>query len=276
MEDIELKRVFLVFAGLIFLCVAVGNALAQDNSTVLARVGDVEITQEDFNHVLEGIPVQIRQQYMSSDGKAKLLEQLVDMHTFALEAKRLKLDKDPELQRKIKDIEKRVLATGYVDYLNKTIRVGDDQLMAYYNDNKSEFVQKEQVRARHILVKTEAEARAVLEELKAGKDFVKLAEEKSVGPSGKRGGDLGWFSRGRMLPGFEEVAFSLKKGEISDVVKTRFGFHVIKLEDKKEGGQETFEQAKEKIARKLTTQGTKALVDQARETLRKKMNVEIY
>ena len=90
-----------------------------------------------------------------------------------------------------------------------------------------------QVKASHILVKTETEAKKILEELKKGASFAKLAQQKSECPSKKRGGDLGWFGRGKMVPEFEKAAFSLKKGELSNVVKTQFGFHIIKVEDTK-------------------------------------------
>jgi parvulin-like peptidyl-prolyl isomerase len=90
-----------------------------------------------------------------------------------------------------------------------------------------------QVRASHILVKKESEAKKILESLKNGASFSKLAEEHSECPSGKKGGDLGWFGRGKMVPEFEKAAFSLKKGEISDLVKTKFGYHIIKVNDTK-------------------------------------------
>lgn len=90
-----------------------------------------------------------------------------------------------------------------------------------------------QVKASHILVKTESEANKILEDLKRGASFAKLAQEKSECPSKKKGGDLGWFGKGKMVPEFEKAAFSLKKGEISDIVKTKFGYHIIKVTDTK-------------------------------------------
>ncbi len=88
-----------------------------------------------------------------------------------------------------------------------------------------------EVKANHILVKTEGEARKIVEELKKGASFTKLAEQHSQCPSKKKGGDLGWFGRGKMVPEFEKAAFSLKKGETSDVVKTKFGYHIIRVND---------------------------------------------
>lgn len=88
-----------------------------------------------------------------------------------------------------------------------------------------------EVKASHILVKTEGEARKILEELKKGASFAKLAEQHSQCPSKKKGGDLGWFGRGKMVPEFEKAAFSLKKGETSDVVRTKFGYHIIRVND---------------------------------------------
>lgn len=88
-----------------------------------------------------------------------------------------------------------------------------------------------QVKASHILVKKRSQAEKILEELKKGASFAKLAQKYSECPSKKQGGDLGWFGRGKMVPGFEKAAFSLKKGELSDIVKTQFGYHIIKMND---------------------------------------------
>jgi parvulin-like peptidyl-prolyl isomerase len=138
--------------------------------------------------------------------------------------------------------------------------ITDEKLKAHYEANKSDYQEGESVTASHILVKTEPEAKALLEELKGGKDFAELAKEKSTGPSAPQGGSLGSFGRGRMVPDFEKVAFALKAGEVSDPVKTRFGWHVIKVTEHTEGKQQDFEQAKEEIRKTLVSDYVQSMV----------------
>ena len=135
------------------------------------------------------------------------------------------------------------------------VSISDEELLEYYNDNKESFLEPEQVHARHILLDTEEEANNLLLQLKEGlTDFVELAKEKSVGPSAPSGGDLGFFTRGQMVKEFEDAAFSLEPGEISEVVQSQFGYHLIKCEEKKEEYSPTFEEAKERVSDTLKYQ----------------------
>ncbi|MBA7689143.1 Foldase protein PrsA [subsurface metagenome] len=135
------------------------------------------------------------------------------------------------------------------------VSISDEELLEYYNENKESFLEPEQVHARHILVETEEEANNLLLQLKEGlTDFAELAKEKSIGPSAPSGGDLGFFARGQMVKEFEDAAFSLEPGKISEVVQTQFGYHIIKCEEKKEEYSPTFEEAKEQISDTLKYQ----------------------
>ncbi len=128
------------------------------------------------------------------------------------------------------------------------INITEDDLLVYYNENKESFFEPEKVHVRHILVETEEEANNILQQLKEGIiDFAELAKEKSTGPSASNGGDLGFISKGQMVKEFEDAAFSLAPGEISGVVKTKFGYHIIKCEEKKEAHNPSFEEVKEQI-----------------------------
>lgn len=151
---------------------------------------------------------------------------------------------------------KRQLMINYVlgEAKNK-INITDEELLEYFNKNKDSFFEPEKVHALHILVKTEEEANNILNKLKEGIiDFAELAKEKSIDQSAKNGGDLGFFARGQMVKEFEDAAFSLKPGEISDVVKTEFGYHIIKCIEKKEAHNPTFEEVKENINNILKNQ----------------------
>lgn len=128
--------------------------------------------------------------------------------------------------------------------IDEVITVEDNEIEEFHKANLDNFIE---VKARHILVKTEEEAKEIIEELKNGRDFIELAKEKSTGPSGPDGGDLGYFGKGRMVPEFEKAAFALEPGEISDVVQTSFGYHVIKVEDKRDTFKEVLATNKDAI-----------------------------
>lgn len=149
----------------------------------------------------------------------------------------------------LKDDIKRQLMIQYIlEEAKNKINITDYELLEYYNKNKESFFESEKVHARHILVETEEEAKNIIRQLNEGIiDFAELAKEKSICPSAENGGDLGFFARGQMVKEFEDVAFSLKPGEISDIVKTEFGYHIIKSEEKKEEHSPSFEEVKDQI-----------------------------
>jgi parvulin-like peptidyl-prolyl isomerase len=159
------------------------------------------------------------------------------------------------LVRLKEDIKRQLMINSILEETRNQISISDEELLEYYNENKESLFEPEQVHARHILVETEEEANKLLLQLKEGlTDFAELAKEKSIGPSAPSGGDLGFFARGQMVKEFEDTAFSLEPGEISGVVKTQFGYHIIKCEEKKEEYSPTFEEAKERISNTLRNQ----------------------
>jgi len=159
------------------------------------------------------------------------------------------------LVRLKEDIKRQLMINSILEETKNQISITDDELLEYYNNNKESLHEPEQVHARHILVKTEEEANNILLQLKEGiTDFAEMAKEKSIGPSAPSGGDLGFFAKGQMVKEFEDAAFSLEPGEISGVVQTQFGYHIIKCEEKKEEYSPTFEEAKEKINNTLKQQ----------------------
>jgi len=231
--------------------------------------------------------------------KKNILEQLIDYELFYQQAQKekvkisndkinLEIDKikdnfsTPEefdealkannitLVRLKEDIKRQLMINSILEETKNQISITDDELLEYYNENKESLFEPEQVHARHILVETEEEANNLLLQLKEGlTDFAEMAKEKSVGPSAPSGGDLGFFARGQMVKEFEDAAFSLEPSEISEVVHTQFGYHIIKCEEKKEEYSPTFEEAKEKINNTLKSQkeneAISALISKLRE-----------
>jgi len=146
---------------------------------------------------------------------------------------------------------------NYEDY-KEGIDIGEDEIRYYYDSHIDEYEHPESVHARHILLKTEEEAKNVLEKARAGEDFAELAKQFSTGPTKDTGGDLGSFERGRMVQEFEDAAFALEAGGISDVVKTQFGYHVIKVEERKEPYTEEFDSVREDVKKKLLIENAKS------------------
>ncbi|MCF8025947.1 MAG: peptidylprolyl isomerase [Desulfobacteraceae bacterium] len=166
------------------------------------------------------------------------------------------------------------------------ISVTDKDIESYYKENKKEFEVPEKVRARHILIKSDPDAddakkaeakekiKELQEKLEDGEDFSELAKKHSEGPSAESGGDLGYFSQGQMVKDFEEVVFDMKTGEVSDIVKTDFGYHLIKLEDRKEEGTQPLDEVRDSIRQDLEREKTQQKLEPYLESLKQKFPVE--
>jgi len=183
---------------------------------------------------------------------------------------------------------KDIVISSYIETkIVPAITVTDEEIKKFYDDNKAGLAEEPQVKASHILIgvdaaatpevkaKAKEKAEAILKELKGGKDFAAAAKADSTCPSKEQGGDLGFFGKGQMVPAFEQAAFALKPGEMSEVVETQFGYHIIKLTEKKEATAPNFDELKEKIAVFLKGQKTQKAVFDYVSKLRKETKVEI-
>jgi peptidyl-prolyl cis-trans isomerase C len=174
-------------------------------------------------------------------------------------------DDDPQVQKLMAFYRKKVLQDVYISRL-LVERVSEEKVRAFYDKEIANQPVPEEVRARHILIASEAEAKDVLARLDKGEDFIALAKDVSTGPSGKDGGDLGYFGPGRMVPEFNDVVFQLKKGQISEPVKTQFGWHIIKVEDRRTPPAPKFEDIEQQIASQLMNQAQTEIYSELRET----------
>jgi len=281
--------VLLVVCSLFF---SFSNCLAKDRGKekVLAQVGKYKLTLKEFNEQIRSLPPQLQMAVQRNPQlKKQLLDRWVQLTLMALEARKENLQDKPNVKKRIEDMTNALLAQEYMmENISDKAKVTEKELKEYYEKHKSEFMQPEQVRARHILIKVPAgadkkkweEARKKALEIRGkllkGESFSKLAQKYSDDPGSKaRGGDLGYFSKGRMVPEFEKAAFSLKKGEISQPVKTTFGYHIIKVEDKKPAKQRSFKEVKQQIRQKLLRQKQIKLRDELISKLKKKYPVKV-
>lgn len=267
----------LLISSAFLLACTKGGEQKTSSSPVLAKVGSSSITQEDVNREVKGLPQQIRGMFAGQEGIEKFVEELVKKELLFQEAKKKGMDNDAEYLKRVEDFKKITLIRTLLEKeIEEKAKVNDKDVKDYYEAHKNEFAANNQIKASHILVKTEEEAKKIAEELKKGGNFAKLAKERSLDKgSAKNGGDLGSFSRGQMVPEFEAAAFSLKKGEISSPVKTQYGYHIIKVTDRKEGSALPFEKVKDMLTQKVTSEKQKEVFDSYVKELRASYKVEI-
>lgn len=263
-----------VSAVLLFSCAKRGE---QKPLAYIAKVGSAVITQEDVNRELKGLPEQIQKMFAGSEGAERFVDELVKKEMLYQEAKKRGFENNPEYKKKVDDFKKLTLISLLLEKeIEEKAKVTDKDVKNYYEAHKGELTTNNQVRASHILVKTEDEAKKILEQIKKGGDFAKIAREKSIDSgSAKNGGDLGFFSRGQMVPEFENAAFNLKEGEMGGPVKTQFGYHIIKVTGRKEGKIVEFEKVKDLLTQRVTAEKQKEVFDSYIKTLKGSYKLEI-
>lgn len=202
---------------------------AYNGAEVLATVGEQKVTLADAAMIYTTLPAEVSN-VPADQILSGITEQLISETALYERALADGLHESKEMQNRLAAIRRSALAEAYLTQ-QLDARITDDSLRARYDSMTAGFEGQKEVNARHILVKTEDEANALVAQLKGGEDFATLAAEKSTGPSGPNGGSLGWFTKDAMVAPFAEAAFSMEKGAISAPVQTQFGWHVIKVED---------------------------------------------
>ncbi len=215
---------------------------------VIAKVNGVEIHESDLTMAEEDVGQNQQVQALAGDAKRDyLVSYLADVILAAKAAEGKKISDQKEFKSRLAFIRNKLLMETLLQQEGKAALTADAMKKVYDEAVKSMGAEQE-VRARHILVPTEDEAKAVLAEIKKGTDFAELAKQKSKDPgAAAEGGDLGYFGKDQMVPEFAEVAFKLEKGQVSDPVKTQFGWHIIKVEDKRTKPVPEFDKVKEQV-----------------------------
>lgn len=235
---------------------------------VLATVNGQEITEEDLRIAREDLGASLPQQIQGKAREAYLLDFLIDGALVAQKAQADKLDKTPDYAQKVAYYHEKLLMEALLGQVAKTA-LTDEAIKKTYDEALKAQKPETELHARHILVATDADAEAVIKRLKAGEEFAKVAKEVSKDSSAD-GGDLGWFTRDKMVPEFTEAAFKLEPGQLSAPVKSAFGWHVILVEGKREKPFPSLDEVKDQVSRYVVQKAQSELV----ASLRKDAKIE--
>ena len=237
---------------------------AQDANPVLAKVNGAEIRQSDVALAEEELGPSLAQMDPATK-KENVLAFLIDMKIVSKAAEDKKIENNEDFKKRLAFTRNRLLMDSLLAAEGKTATT-DEAMKKVYEDASKQITGEQEVHARHILVETEDEAKAVADELKKGADFAELAKKKSKDPGASDGGDLGFFTKEQMVPEFSAVAFALEPGKVSDPVKSQFGWHIIKVEEKRNRQAPAFEQVKAQIETYVTRKAQADYVAKLRET----------
>jgi peptidyl-prolyl cis-trans isomerase C len=236
---------------------------AQDANPVLAKVNGSEIRQSDLTLAEEELGPSLEKMDPASK-KENVLAFLIDMKIVSKAAEDKKVDNSDEFKKRLAFARTRLLMDQLLANEGKAATT-DEAMKKVYDDAAKQIAGEQEVHARHILVETEDEAKAVKAELDKGADFAELAKKKSKDPGASDGGDLGFFTKDQMVPEFSNVAFALEPGKISDPVKSQFGWHIIKVEEKRNRKPPEFDQVKSQIEAYVTRKAQADYVAKLRE-----------
>ena len=267
----KIKRLTLGLFTIALYLSAPFSELRANEDTIVAKVNGLKIYKSMLVSAQRLLPQQYQKIPLEQIYPA-LVDTVIDMKLSAADARRRNLHKTGDFKVLMARIEDQMLQrTALQNEIDKALT--DEALKKRYNDLIKKSETSSELRARHILVKTESDAKAIIKELNEGADFEATAKNKSTGPSGPNGGDLGFFGKGQMVPEFEKAAFALDEGEItSSPVKTQFGWHIIKVEGYRKTEPPTFASVKQKLETEISQEVSAAYVS----ALRKLAKIERY
>jgi peptidyl-prolyl cis-trans isomerase C len=255
---------------------SLGQALCNDDE-VLARVGNEAITRIDYETRLKSMPPGKRQEFEDFEKKKELLDNMIKARLLVVEGTNKGMMEKADLQAKLRAIRDDFITQEYVlAYIEKKVEVTEEETKAYY-ESSPEFRARDVVKMSQIVVEKEAEAKEILKSLKKGENFKKLAREKSADPVSKyQGGEVEWFEKGNEDKEIEEALLKLEKGGISDIVKAKGNYYILKLDDRKTIPQPPYLKVKDEILRNLKRKKLLEIVGEEIEDLKKKITIETF
>ena len=257
--------------------IALSTSVFAATDKVYAVVNGENITATDIAVALRDPRVQF--DTLQEAQKKQVLQNVVEQKILAQEAYKSNIVKSAEFKNELAKVKQNLAYQMWIRDLSKAVTATDAEIKSHYEKNKSKYITPMQLKASHILLKTEKEANEIIKSLKSSKDtkasFTKLAKEKSTGPSGPNGGELGWFTKDKMIPEFSAAAEKLKVGTVtSKAVKTQYGFHVIYLDDKKASTNLSFEKVKPQIKQEFLQSKFVQKIKKMAADLKKKSKIE--
>ncbi|MBL7072262.1 MAG: peptidylprolyl isomerase [Candidatus Omnitrophica bacterium] len=269
------KYIFLSLcvAGCVMLAFAGCRKTAQ-KSAVLASIGSSKITMADFNERIANLPAQYRE--IIRKRKKEYLDELVNNTLLYQEALRKKVSSEKEVRKVIEEARKKILVARLLkDEIDDVIDIEEEEIVNFYYANQSKYLEPEVFRASHILVFSRSVAKGILSELRKGADFNETAKKRSLDPTAQNGGDIGYFAKGQLMPKFEAASAALEIGEVSNVVKTKLGYHIIKLTDRKSPELKPIDEVTTEIRHTLYVTKHKKLFNELIERLKGKTPISI-
>jgi len=251
-----------------------GSKAPVPQKDVVATVGDKVITLSQIDEKISRMPAHY--QKMLQGRKAELLDDMVLEILLYDEAKKKGLEEDKEVKEILEEAHKKIVISKLIqNEIEEKATVSDKEARNYYDTHGDEFATQERMKVSHILVNSEKEAKTILTELANGASFEELAKEKSEDTSSDKGGDIGYFTKGQVVPEFEKAASKLEIGQISEIVKSEFGYHIIKLTDKKPAQTQDFTGVSNKIKSKLLADKKKEEFDKLADRLKAGVAINI-
>ncbi len=267
--------------AVICLCLALLCLFAcnkKEDGKVLVTINNDKITMTEFNKELDKIPMNMKMMVASESGKKTYLDRLIIKKLLLSEAAKSNIEKDKEFENRLAEIKEQLIIESLLKKkLTSGANISDEDLQKYYEANKEKFRKDREINTRHILLKSEEEAKQVRDKLQAGEDFSDLAKKYSIDPNAKvTGGEVGFHPKGTLLPEYEAAAFKLAKvGQTSGIVKTQFGYHIIRLEGIKPPQYVPFAEVKDFIKQQLIQEKQKDVLDKYIEELKKSAKITI-
>jgi len=269
------KFLFISIALIMILCAwNTGFAAEPEGDGIIVKIENEIITEDEIDKLIESLDPQMAAMYNTPEGRASIVEEIINARLFAIKGAEEGLDKSAEYLDDVERYKKHALMKVTVDKMLENIEVTDDDAQKFYDENSAQFIQPEQIRASHILVSDDVEMEKVLAELKAGEAFEDVAKKYSTCPSSENGGDLGFFGRGQMVPEFEKVAFEMEVGKVSDPVTTQFGVHVIRVDVKNPESKVPIEDVMAQLKGYLLNQKRSETYQEELKALREKYKIE--
>lgn len=272
------KILFLVLGSLVIGLGALIFFKTKNNGNTLVRIKGRKITLEEFQVRITEIPTYYQGFLATHNGKIELLNGMIAEVVLIQKAKEEGLHRKEEIRRMLKNVEDRILLEAIVQELQKgRIAVSDEEVKEYLEKNEEKFANPEQVRVSHILLKRKSEAKKILNELREGANFERLARKYSIDSiTAPRGGDLGYIFRGEMIPAFEEAAFALEnRNDISRIIETPFGYHLVKLTGRKKMRKKTPEEIDSEIMTRIQNEKLDRLMEKYKKESMVSVNYDL-